>query len=269
MAEQTTVGVHDAVATPDAEASEAESPDGSSPHLRPTLLLLVRHAVTVQTGPILSGRIAGIDLSDAGRDQATAIGTRLAPVAVAAIYASPIERTTRTAEAIAAYHGLRVRPLPGVIEADYGEWTGGRIEDLSRTEEWKVVQRTPSRARFPGGESIREMQARTVGALEEVVALHPGETVVVVTHADPIKAAVAHFCGMHLDHFQRLHVSPASLTALCFGNDPPGGALLLTCNSTGNLDDLPAGRSREASSPQATPAGTPKPETAHLGDGHG
>jgi len=228
---------------------------------------------------MLSGRLAGIDLSAKGRDQAAAVGARLAPLPVAAVYASPIERTTRTAKSIAAYHGLPVWPLQGVIEADYGEWTGGRIEALSRTEEWKVVQRTPSLARFPGGESIREMQARTVASLEEVISLHPGSTVVVVSHADPIKAAIAHFCGMHLDLFQRLHVSPASLTALLFGNGLSGGALLLTCNSTGGVDDLLAGHSRAASAQHTAQdtvqadapgrSGDPESEHARAGGGHG
>ena len=101
-----------------------------------------------------------------------------------------------------------MQPLPGVIEADYGDWTGGKIADLAKTDEWKVVQVAPSRARFPNGESIAEMQARMVAALDDVVAAHPNETVVVVSHADPIKSAIAHYTGMHLDLFQRLHVSP-------------------------------------------------------------
>ena len=209
-----------------------------APQPTPMILLLVRHAVTRQTGPILSGRLAGIDLSPTGREQAAAVAALLAPLPLAAVYASPIERTTQTAESIAAHHDLPVQPLPGVIEADYGEWTGGKIEDLSRTDEWKVVQSAPSRARFPGGESIREMQARCVAAVEQVVTRHPGQTVVVVSHADPIKAVVAHFCGMHLDMFQRLHVAPASLTALRFGDGLSGGALLLTSSNTASIDDL-------------------------------
>src|SRR5438067_250175 len=84
-------------------------------HPRSTTLLLVRHAVTHQTGPILSGRTPGIDLSDTGRDQATAAADRLAALPIAAVYASPIERTTQTADEIAARHGLEVHPLPGMI----------------------------------------------------------------------------------------------------------------------------------------------------------
>ena len=98
----------------------------------------------------------------AGRAQATALGERLAALPIAAIYASPIERTTQTAEAVAAHHDLPVLPLPGVIEADYGEWTGGKIADLAKNDLWRTVQRAPSRARFPSGESLAEMQARMV-----------------------------------------------------------------------------------------------------------
>jgi probable phosphomutase (TIGR03848 family) len=212
-----------------------EKNDEKEPPKAPTRLVLVRHAVTAHTGPVLSGRMPGIDLSEKGRGQAAATADRLAKLPVAAVYASPIERTTQTAEEIAARHALEVRPLPGVIEADYGEWTGGKIADLVKTEEWKVVQIAPSRARFPGGETIRSMQARMVEALEEVVAAHPHETFVVVSHADPIKSAIAHYTGMHLDLFQRVHVAPASVTVFDFH---PFGSMMVKCNDTGGLDDL-------------------------------
>ncbi len=200
-----------------------------------TKLVLVRHAVTEQTGPMLTGRAPGVDLSDDGRRQAKALGERMAEIPVAAVYASPIERTAQTAEAIACHHGVEVRELEGVLEADYGEWTGGKLADLAKTELWKTVQRAPSRARFPGGESLAEMQGRMVTALETVVADHAGEVVVVVSHADPIKAAIAHFTGLHLDLFQRLVVSPASVTIFDLS---PYGAALVKCNDTGDLDEL-------------------------------
>ena len=215
------------------EAAKTEAP--KTEQKPPTRLILVRHAVTAHTGPLLSGRMPGIDLSDKGVGQAEAAATRLAKLPIAAIYASPIERTTQTAQCIAALHSMDVRPLPGVIEADYGDWTGGKIADLAKTDEWKVVQVAPSRAQFPGGESIRAMQARMVDALDVVVAAHPHETIVVVSHADPIKSAIAHYTGMHLDLFQRLHVSPASATVLDFH---AYGVLLVKCNDTGGLDDL-------------------------------
>jgi len=201
----------------------------------PTRLVLARHAVTAQTGPLLSGRAPGIDLSEEGRQQAATLGARLASLPVRAVYASPIERTTQTAEAVATHHGLTVQPLPGVVEADYGAWTGQKLADLAKTDLWQVVQRTPSRASFPDGESLAGMQARMVAALEAVVADHPSQLVVVVSHADPIKAAIAHYTGVHLDLFQRIMVSPASVTAFAFG---PHGVAMLKCNDTGALDEL-------------------------------
>lgn len=184
---------------------------------------------------MLTGRSPGVGLSDEGRRQAKTVGERLADLPVVAVYASPIERTTQTAEAVAAHHGLAVRSLPGVIEADYGEWTGGKLADLVKTDLWKTVQRAPSRARFPGGESLAAMQHRMVAALEAVVAEHCGEVVVVVSHADPIKAAIAHFTGLHLDLFQRIVVSPASVTVFELSER---GSALVKCNDTGTLDEL-------------------------------
>lgn len=221
---------------PAADAAEAASTTEGDARQRPaTRLVLVRHAVTAETGPKLTGRAPGVDLSEEGVRQAEAVGRRLAALPLTAVYASPIERTMQTAARIAAPHGLPVRPLPGVIEAEYGEWTGQQLADLAKTDDWKVVQVTPSRARFPGGETIREMQARMVGALEELAAAHRHETVAVVSHADPIKAAIAHFAGMHLDLFQRVHVAPASVTVLELH---ALGCLLLKLNDTGTLDDL-------------------------------
>jgi probable phosphomutase (TIGR03848 family) len=204
-------------------------------NLSATRLVLARHAVTAQTGPLLSGRASGIDLSEKGRGQAEVLGKRLASLPVAAVYASPIERTTQTADAVATHHDLTVQPLPGVLEADYGEWTGQKISELAKTDLWKVVQRTPSRVVFPGGEAIMAMQARMVETLDSLVADHPGDLIVVVSHADPIKAAIAHYTGVHLDLFQRIAVAPASITAFTFSEH---GVAMIKCNDTGGLDEL-------------------------------
>lgn len=201
---------------------------------RPTLLILVRHAVIGDTGKVLSGRTPGLDLSEEGHAQAKAAGERLSAFPITAVYASPIERTTQTAEAIAEPHDLPVQALDGVLEGDYGEWMGRELADLAKQDLWKVVQRTPSQMRFPGGESIPEMQARVVQALDDVVERHRGEVAVVVSHFDPIKTAVAHYLGLALDLYQRIVIGPASVTMFAC---PPGGApVLLTLNNTDTLD---------------------------------
>ncbi|WP_208027152.1 MSMEG_4193 family putative phosphomutase [Rhabdothermincola sediminis] len=199
-----------------------------------TLVLFVRHGLTPTTGDVLPGRARGLRLSEQGREQAEQVARRLATVRkVAAVYASPLERTRETAKPIARMLGLPVRVERGLLECDFGAWTGRQLKELRRLPEWRVVQRHPSGFRFPGGESFLEMQARMVGTVQRLVAAHPGEAIVAVSHADPIKAAVAHAVGSHLDLFQRVVISPCSVTAVWYGS---GGPTVLTTNSTG--DDL-------------------------------
>jgi probable phosphoglycerate mutase len=197
-----------------------------------TLLLLIRHGQTPTTGTVLPGRAKGLHLADAGREQAAAVAERIAPFAdrVGGVYASPLERTRETAAPIAKAVGRRVRVDRGLLEADFGEWTGAELKALTKLPEWKAVQHRPSTFRFPGGESFAEMQLRMMGAVERLVAAHPGQVVVAVSHADPIKAAVAQAMGCHLDLFQRIVVSPCSVTAIAHG---PGGPMVLCVNSTG------------------------------------
>lgn len=183
---------------------------------KPTTLLLVRHALNDWVGDRLAGWTPNVHLNDKGRAQAQALAQRLADRPMAAVYASPLERAVETAQIIADPHKTEVQIREGVGEVRYGEWTGQSLQELAKEDAWRVVQFYPSRARFPGGEAIREMQARAISELDAIVAAHPSETVLVVSHADVIKAALAHYAGLHLDLFQRLVVSPASLSAVAF-----------------------------------------------------
>jgi probable phosphomutase (TIGR03848 family) len=203
---------------------------------KPTLVVMVRHGQTSSTGTVLPGRAKGLDLADAGRSQADAAARRIATLKnVTAVYASPLERTRQTAAPIAKALGLRVRIAKGLLECEFGEWTGRKLAELNKLPEWKTVQSAPSQFRFPGGESFVEMQLRIVGQIEQLVAAHPGQTIVCVSHADPIKAAVAHYSGIHLDLFQRTVISPCSITPVLLGMGAP---VVLAVNSTG--DDLSA-----------------------------
>lgn len=199
-----------------------------------TLVLLVRHGQTPTTGATLPGRAPGLHLADTGRVQAETAAARIGALSkVAAVYASPLERTRETAAPIAKATGQRVKVDKGLLECDFGDWTGGKLADLRKRPEWSTVQRFPSGFRFPGGESFSEMQQRMVSTIERLAAEHRGQTVVAVSHADPIKAAMAHWLGTHLDLFQRIVVSPCSVSAVLLS---PGGPVVLAVNSTG--DDL-------------------------------
>lgn len=200
-------------------------------------MLLVRHGQTPSTGKVLPGRAPGLHLSDAGHQQAQAVAERLAPMArLDAIYTSPLERARETAAPTAKVRGLRAKPHKGLLEADFGEWTGAELKGLYKLPEWSQVQRYPSGFRFPGGESFEEMQHRIVNTVDDLVAAHRGGVVACFSHADPIKALVAHALGTHLDLFQRIVISTCSVTAIAYGHNGPA---VLTVNSmTGSLSDL-------------------------------
>jgi probable phosphomutase (TIGR03848 family) len=196
-----------------------------------TLVLFVRHGQTATTGTILPGRAPGLHLADAGREQATAAAGRIAELdRLDAVYASPLERARETASPIAAARQQKVRIDRGLLECDFGDWTGGELKKLMKLPEWRTVQSYPSGFRFPGGESFVEMQDRMVGTVQRLVAPHTGGVIVCVSHADTIKAAVAHALGTHLDLFQRIVISPCSVTAVVYGTGTP---VVLTVNSTG------------------------------------
>ncbi|HEX5946957.1 MAG TPA: histidine phosphatase family protein [Acidimicrobiales bacterium] len=228
----------------------------------PTVVLLVRHGTTTTTGHELPGRAAGLHLSDTGREQAERVALRIArtagldpqatgdgvgtgsdgetagrrgkagsPPRVAAVYASPLERTRETAAPIARLLGQDVLIDEGLVELDVGDWTGLELKAARKRKEWATIQRYPSGFTFPGGESFVAMQARITGTLDRLRAAHPGQAIVAVSHADPIRAAVAHAMGTHLDLFQRVVVSPCSLTAIAYTDEGP---TVLTVNDTGD-----------------------------------
>ena len=214
-----------------ATAKKKQAPPSS------TLVLLVRHGQTPTTGKILPGRATGLHLAESGNSQAHRVAERIAELPrVDAIYASPLERARETAAPIARALKQRVKIDKGLLECDFGEWTGAELGKLMKKPEWSTVQKAPSTFRFPGGESFTEMQTRMVTALDRIRAAHPGGTVVCVAHADPIKAAVAHAMGTHLDLFQRIVIGTCSVSAIAYS---PHGPIVLTVNSTGgSLADL-------------------------------
>lgn len=203
----------------------------------PTLVLLVRHGTTPTTGKVLPGRARGLRLSDRGREQAVRAAERINELGkVHAVYASPLERARETAAPIGRAVHKPVRIERGLLECDFGQWTGASLKRLMKKPEWSIVQRTPSAFRFPDGESFMEMQTRIVDAVDTIRRRHPGKTVVCVSHADPIKAFVAYAMGTPLDLFQRIVISTCSVTAVLVGDGAP---IVLTVNSTGSsLKDL-------------------------------
>ncbi len=200
-----------------------------------TLLLLIRHGTNDWVHGRLAGWTPGVHLNEAGRSQVQALSERLGTLPIAAIYSSPLERTLETAQAIAAPRDLTIKVVEDLGEVRYGEWTGGELKELSQHELWPGVQFYPSGTRFPGGETLLEVQTRAVAALDALRVQHAQQIFAVVSHADLIKLVISHYIGMHIDLFQRLIIHPASLTAIAFERMGPR---LLAFNDTGSLDHL-------------------------------
>lgn len=219
-----------------------------------TRVVLLRHGLTAMTGPVLAGWTPGVSLDDRGRKQADAVAERLAGVPFASIVTSPLERCSETAAAVAA--GREVVVDERIGECRYGEWTGKEIKVLAKDPLWPVVQVHPSAARFPGGESMSEMQARAVAAIRDRNAeLGADATWLAVSHGDVIKAIVADALGMHLDLFQRIQVDPCSITVISYTQMRP---FLVRLNDTGgSAGDLmpPKGRRRKKTSSDAVVGG--------------
>jgi len=202
-----------------------------------TLIIMVRHGKTPSTGKLLPGRAKGLHLSDVGKQEALDVAQRLGNLKnVSAIYASPLERARETAAPTAKLLNQKVIINKGLFECDFGDWTGKELSKLMKLPEWSTVQRAPSTFRFPNGESFTQMQTRMTSTLDALRVKHRGGTVICFSHADPIKAAVAHAMGTHLDLFQRLVISTCSVSAVSYSGFGP---VVLTVNSTGgDLSEL-------------------------------
>ncbi|HZK52114.1 MAG TPA: MSMEG_4193 family putative phosphomutase [Actinomycetota bacterium] len=193
-----------------------------------TIFYLVRHGVTSHTGHRLSGRMPDIHLSDAGRGEAEVAATSLVKVRLKSIYSSPIDRCIETARTIADKHGLPVRTRKDLAEVEYGTWTNKSLKTVARTKLWSSVQKWPAGTRFPEGESFVEIQSRGVAVLEDLRTRHPKDRICVVSHGDVIRLVMAHYMGIHLDLFQRILITPASISVLSVTDSGP---VVLTLNA--------------------------------------
>lgn len=213
-------------------------------------ILLVRHGQNSWVKEKrLAGWIDGVHLDETGQKQAQEAAARLAHLPIAAVYSSPLARCQETAAYIAEALQLAVEELPRIGEVRYGEWEGAEIEKLAKDKAWYAVQHYPSRFRFPGGEALREVQGRAVDALEELALRHDGRAmIVVVSHADLIKLVLAHYLGVHIDLFQRIVISPASVSVLALMDN--GVVRVVRVNDDGPLQPPPEEKEKPAGEEQ-------------------
>lgn len=178
-----------------------------------TTFHLVRHAEKAG-GDVLAGRTPGVHLTAHGREQAKKIAAALGGGRVDRIFTSPLERAVETAAPLADAKRLAAASNVALHEMDLGEWTGRRPADLEGDQVFARFNRFRSGIAAPGGESMLEVQARVVGAMLRWRDEHPGETLVLCSHAELIRAVLLFFAGISLDHWQRITVDLASISTV-------------------------------------------------------
>ncbi|MGB8645451.1 MAG: DUF3090 family protein [Anaerolineae bacterium] len=226
-----------------------------------TVFILIRHASNdfVKEGR-LAGRTPGVHINGLGQREAEDLARHLDPVPLEAIYSSPLERAVDTANVVAACHHLDVQIREGLGEGHIGDWQGKLIKELQDTDTWKAMQQNPVGVHPPGGgESIDEVQKRLVATAEEIRRNHPEGVVALVSHADPLKALIAHYLKWDLNNFQRIGISPASASVLVVGDDDK--AHLLVMNYRGELPkfDKPQPKKEPAALKAGPPAAVGQP----------
>jgi probable phosphomutase (TIGR03848 family) len=179
-----------------------------------TTFALIRHASHALLGQTIVGRTPGVRLSREGIGQAEALAGRLEGGSIRAIYSSPLERARETAAAIGARLRLEVQVADELNEIDYGDWTNRPLAELHDLEDWRRFNSLRSGTRIPNGESMLELQDRMLRLLERLCAAHRAQIVALVSHGDVIKATLAHHLGISLDLFQRIEISPASISVV-------------------------------------------------------
>jgi probable phosphomutase (TIGR03848 family) len=187
-----------------------------------TYLLLIRHGENDWVGSNrLAGRTPGVHLNDKGVQQAQALADLLSEQPLQAVFSSPLDRCMETATPLAQRLGLPVMSEEGVIEVDYGEWRGQNLKDLVKEPAWKMVQHYPSSFRFPNGETLQEVQHRAVATLNQIHQTYANQTVAIFSHGDVIRTTLAYYLGTHIDLFQRIAISTASVSVVALANQRP------------------------------------------------
>ncbi|HEV2603301.1 MAG TPA: histidine phosphatase family protein [Microvirga sp.] len=183
-----------------------------------TVFHLVRHAAHDRVGSTLCGRMPGVSLGALGREQAGRLGQRFARESIASVQSSPLERARETAEPIAAQTGCTIEINEGIVEIEFGAWSGRTFEELGSDSAWATWNGARAVARPPRGETMLEAQSRIVHAMEALRGAYRDKAVVLVSHSDVIKAALLYHLGLPVDAYPRIEIEPASISTLVVGD---------------------------------------------------
>jgi broad specificity phosphatase PhoE len=179
-----------------------------------TTFYLIRHAMNDYVGRALAGWLPDVHLNPEGREQAARLAKTLAGAGFTHIYSSPLERALETAAPLAEVTGLTIHIREELGEIRTGNWTGKTFAQLDADPEWRSYNQYRGGMRVPGGELLLETQARMVSEIVRLRHAHPRGKIAIVSHADPIRAALVFFLGMPIDFYLRIEVQPASFSVL-------------------------------------------------------
>jgi broad specificity phosphatase PhoE len=183
-----------------------------------TRFLLVRHATCALTDRILLGRSLDPPLDTRGRAQARGLARQLRGETPAWIESSPRKRTRQTAHTIAAAMRREVHIAPDLDELDFGLWAGRSFADLEREPEWRLWNRERGSARTPAGVTIAAEQTLLVQHLGKLAHAYPDASVMLVTHAEVIRALLMHALHAPVDHWALYQIPAASVTRMTWEN---------------------------------------------------
>jgi len=233
LIEEKSVPAEEPDAADDEAEGQADDEGEKEKQPRPTYLFLIRHGENEWTERgALAGRTPSVSLNEKGKEQAEQVAERLKVQPFSAIYSSPLLRCLESAQPLAAALNLPVTVEPGILEVDYGEWRGGELKELGKRPEWRLVQIYPGGFRFPGGETLREVQNRVITTLERIRTEHAGEVIAVYAHGDVLRTSLAYYLGTPLDLFQRIQISTASISVVAFHRFGPS---ILAMNDSGGF----------------------------------
>lgn len=192
-------------------------------------VVLVRHAhSTANLRGVLAGRDNRVTLSPRGKHESVDLAKALEKFEFDGLYSSPLRRCKETLVPYLQGKSQQLHLVDGLLEMEYGLWSGKALATLARNPMWKTIQSRPSTVRFPEGESFAEMSLRANQAVLELAKIH--KRILIMSHGDVIKSIVAFHLGLPLDQFQRISVDPASITRIMIPQSQ-----VIQVNSTAHL----------------------------------
>jgi broad specificity phosphatase PhoE len=206
-----------------------------------TKIYLIRHGQTEWNRRQTFRGIIDIPLNERGHREAEAILEAMKDNNISAIYTSPLRRSMETAKPIEKFFHLKIFPVKGLIDINYGDWQGLTIDDVKKRykEQYNQWVKTPNLIRFPNGETLDEVQERSFCAFKDIVKENPGKTIVIIPHRVINKVLLCALLGLNNSHFWEIRQDTGCINLIEYSNDRFVLSLVNdTCHLKGTVDDI-------------------------------